>query len=116
MPATKYDYIAIQDGTRDVAHVFVARQDLSGLDIGVDTSTDPDDGSKTISGDVFIGNENDGAYTIDFSVTIDKKGVEEPLTFGDRDYNQANGRCFVVRPGYKISQLPCMTKDRGWHG
>ena len=112
MAEVKYDYIAITHGERPVAHVYVAPQELSGLDIGIDERDEPD-GSKTISGDVFIGNENDGAYTIEFSVTVDKGGVDGLLQFGEREYDLSKGRCFVVRPGYKISQLPCMTKEEG---
>lgn len=112
--AIKYDYIAIEDGTRTIAHVFVAPQDLSGLDIGSDEKIDPDTDAKTISGDIFIGNETDGAFTIEFSITIDNSGVEGPLQFGDQEYEMSNGRCFVVGTGYEISQLPCTTKDEGF--
>jgi hypothetical protein len=113
MADPNYEYIAIEEGGQPLAHVFVAPQELKGLDIGyVDLDEDEgededDEEGPRWGGDVFIGNEKDGYFTLDFELDGDGK----TLTLGDDEYKLRRGRCFLVKEGYEVVQLRCQTKD-----
>jgi hypothetical protein len=109
MSTPRYEYIAVEDGSRDLAHIFVAPQEFPGLDIGYINPVKSARG-MTIGGDIYIGNAQDGYYTIDFEMTI-RDGVDGAFEFGDDDYDLTKGRCFLVKEGYEIVQLPCQSKE-----
>jgi hypothetical protein len=99
-----YHELHVRDGERIVAWVFVAPQDLPGADIGVGRQDQPD-GGTTLYGDVFCGNAEDGAYLIPVEVDVGK-GPDGPFLLGEERYDLSAGRCFVVRPGHIVEQLP----------
>jgi hypothetical protein len=110
MAAPDFDYIAVEEGGRAVAHVFVAPQELKGLDIGyveLDEEEEEDEEGPSVAGDVYIGNETDGYFTLDFELSADGN----TLLLGDYEYKLRRGRCFLVKEGYEVVQLHCQTKD-----
>lgn len=104
----EYDYIAIEHDGAAIAHVFVAPQELTGLEVGY---IDPveDESEVTVGGDVMIGNPNDGYYTVAFETKIEK-GSAQRLLLGENEYELRNGIAFVIKPGYRVSQLRCQSK------
>ena len=105
----EYLHIPIEDRGKTVADVFVAPQDLPGLQIEY-IDADEDDDSETIGGAVMIGNAEDGFYNIDFEITPDHRD-DDTLDFGDEDYDLSEGRAFLVKTGYQIVQLAARTYD-----
>jgi hypothetical protein len=108
-PRKQYTYVSIEHDGVPLAHVFVAPQELSGLEMGY---IDPDDDEEydTVGGDVMIGNPEDGYYTIAFETT-NADGSFRGLLLGENDYKLQDGAAFVIKPGYGVSQLHCQSKD-----
>ena len=103
----EYLHIPIEYRGRTVADVFVAPQDLPGLEIAY-IDADEDDDSETIGGEVQIGNVKDGFYNIDFELTPDDRSGGT-LDFADEDYDLSKGRAFLVKTGYRTVQLAAHT-------
>lgn len=108
---TPYYEVQIRDGDRVVAWVFVGPQDKPGVCIAMGRTECPD-GGETLYGDLLCGNPRDGGHLIDVEVTVGR-GADGPLLLGDR-YDLARGRCFVVRPGHTVEQLPYPSGPEGW--
>lgn len=105
----EYLHIPIEYRGKTVADVFVAPQDLPGLEIEY-IDADEDDDSETIGGAVMIGNGKDGFYSIDFEITPDHRS-DGTLDFADEEYDLSKGRAFLVRTGYQTVQLAAQTYD-----
>jgi hypothetical protein len=108
----EYSYIAIEDKQRVVAHIFVAPQEVTGLDIGY-VEPDEDDEQEadalSVAGDIYIGNPEDGYYTIDFD--LHQRNGTDVFSFGEEEYDLSRGRCFVVKQRYAVAQLPYQSKE-----
>ncbi|MBB3210730.1 hypothetical protein FHS27_006578 [Rhodopirellula rubra] len=105
----QYLHIPIEYRGTTVADVFVASQELSGLEIAY-IDADEDDDSETIGGAVMIGNGKDGYYNIDFELTPDHRR-DGMLDFADEDYDLSKGRAFLVKTGYQTVQLSAQSFD-----
>jgi hypothetical protein len=113
MVNTPYHELHIRDGERIVAWIFVGPQDLPGVFIAIGREEHPE-GGTTLYGDLLCGNPKDGGYLIDVEVTVGK-GPDGPLMLGGGDrYDLSRGRCFVIRPGHEIEQLPYMNGAEAW--
>ena len=104
-----YTYVPIEHNDVVIAHVFVAPQELTGLEMAY-IDDDEDDTDDIVGGDVMIGNPEDGYYTVAFESTAADGSFHE-LLLGERDYKLKDGTAFLIRPGYRVSQLRCHSKD-----
>jgi hypothetical protein len=106
MATPEYHELHVCDGDRVVAWVFVGPQDLPGASLSTGRLERPEGGS-VIYGDLLCGTDRDGAWLIDVEVNVGD-GPDGPLLLGTR-YDLARGRCFVIRPNYRVEQLPFVT-------
>ncbi len=108
---TPYHEVHVRDGDRVVAWVFVGPQDTQGVCVAMGRTEDPD-GGATLYGDLLCGTNDAGGYLIDVEVTVGA-GPDGPLMLRDR-YDLSRGRCFVIRPGHEVEQLPFMAGAEAW--
>ena len=71
-------------------------------------------GGATLYGDLLCGNTKEGGYLIDVEVTVGREPDGRLMLGGGDRYDLSRGRCFVIRPGHEIEQLPYMNGPEAW--
>ena len=104
---SKYDYgtIEIGDGEIAIVHVFVAPQDLRGLEIACMDPVEEDHGT-TVGGDVMIGNPDAGYFNVPFEIWH-RDGKVTRCLIGTEEFQLERGSVFVIGRGYTVAQVDC---------